>query len=209
MPPQRSSRAGSAAQSSHNSNRSVVKRDGSDSPIYLASTALVTPEEAKQARKRFFDALGEGVAYPGMRKAITSADQLTEVQLKRCFDILHACGSATDVCATLVTTRASVDGFLDAVFHDWNSDKEGDLVKPELEFMVEAECVAGIICTTPDYHHNISACRASDTCTAAISAIISYSCNPAMLKMEFTMVDPFTGQSEAFCPLGRADIRWA
>ena len=29
-----------------------------------------------------------------------------------------------------------------------------------------------------------------------------------MLKMEFTLVDSFTGQPEAFCPLGRSDIRW-
>jgi ribosome modulation factor len=30
-----------------------------------------------------------------------------------------------------------------------------------------------------------------------------------MVKMEFTMVDGFTGQPESFCPLGRNDIRWA
>lgn len=29
-----------------------------------------------------------------------------------------------------------------------------------------------------------------------------------MLKMEFTVVDPFNGQPDPFCPLGRADIRW-
>lgn len=82
-----------------------------------------------------------------MPRAISSADQLTEVQLKRFFDILHACGGATDEQATRLTTRASVDGFLDAVFNDWASDCEGGLVKPELDFLVEAEVVAGTICS--------------------------------------------------------------
>lgn len=30
-----------------------------------------------------------------------------------------------------------------------------------------------------------------------------------MLKLEFSMVDPFTGRPETFCPIGRGDIRWA
>ncbi|KAG8409300.1 hypothetical protein J3459_017607 [Metarhizium acridum] len=144
-----------------------------------------------------------------MQRAISSADQLTEVQLGRLFDMLHACGAATDERATLLTTRASVDGFVDAVFNDWRSDKEGDLVKPELEFLVEAEVAAGTICVTPDHHRDVGGCRVSDTCNAVVSAVVSYSCNPAMLKVEYTVVDPFSGQPEAFCPLWRKDIRWA
>jgi hypothetical protein len=125
----------------------MKRHRSSESPVYLSSIAIVSPDEARQARKRFFDALGAGKQYPGMPRAISSADQLTEMQLKTLFDILHACGSATDDEATLLTTRESVDGFLDAVYNDWTSDKEGGLVKPELEFLVEADVVAGTICS--------------------------------------------------------------
>ncbi|KAG8407486.1 hypothetical protein J3459_018469 [Metarhizium acridum] len=210
MPPKTASRAGSSARSTQNSQSRAIKRNrGSESPVYLSSIAVVTPEEARQARERFFDALGCADPHPGMQRAISSADQLTEVQLGRLFDMLHACGAATDERATLLTTRASVDGFVDAVFNDWRSDKEGDLVKPELEFLVEAEVVAGTICVTPDHHRDVGGCRVSDTCNAVVSAVVSYSCNPAMLKVEYTVVDPFSGQPEAFCPLWRKDIRWA
>lgn len=61
---------------------------------------------------------------------------------------------------------------------------------------------------TPDHHRDLDACKESNTCHAAISAVVSYNCNPAMFKMEFTMVDPFTRQPESFCPLGRSDILW-
>ncbi|GAB0137995.1 hypothetical protein EsDP_00006244 [Epichloe bromicola] len=212
MPAQGPPRADSSGQSTRDSPPRSIKRDArSESPIYLSSSVLITPREARQARRRFFDDLGAGAQYPGMPKPISSADQLTEVQLKKCFDILHACGTATDDGATLETTRASIDGFLDAVFRDWKCDADTDsgLVRPELEFMVEADVIAGTICTAPDQHRDASTCRASNTCKADISASASYSCNPAMLKMEFTMLDPFTGLPEAFCPLGRADIRWA
>ncbi|OAA36449.1 hypothetical protein NOR_07528 [Metarhizium rileyi] len=207
------SRPGSSARSTQNSQRRVraVKRQReSESPVYLSSVALVTPEEAKQARRRFFDALACGDQHPGMPRTISSADQLTEVQLGRLFEMLHACGTATDNEATLSRTRASIDGFVDAVFNDWTSDKEDGLVKPELEFLVEAEVVAGTICVTPDTHQDVASCRASSsTCNALVSAVASYNCNPAMLKVEYTMLDPFTGQPEAFCPLWRRDVRWA
>lgn len=147
MPPNTASRADSSARSTQPTQARAIKRNrGSESPVYLSSIAVVTPEEARQARERLFDALGCADPHPGMRRAISSADQLTEVQLGRLFDMLHACGAATDHQATLLTTRASVDGFVDAVFNDWRSDKEDDLVKPELEFLVEAEVIAGTIC---------------------------------------------------------------
>ncbi|KHN97485.1 uncharacterized protein MAM_04500 [Metarhizium album ARSEF 1941] len=190
MSPRATSRAGSSARSTQNSQARAVKRNRrSESPICLSSIARISPEEAKRARQRVFDNLGCGDPHPGMPRAISSADQLTEVQLGRLFDMLHACGRATDEQATLLTTRASIDGFVDAVFNDWNSGNEEGMVKPELEFLVEEEVVAGTICV--------------------VSALASYSCNPAMLKMEYTVVDPFSGQSEAFCPLWRNDIHWA
>ncbi|KAG6030301.1 hypothetical protein E4U41_000133 [Claviceps citrina] len=177
-------------------------RSRSESPIFLSSSALTHPPNARHSRRRFLDDLATGAPYPGMPRPICSPDQLTEVQLKTCFDLLHACGRATDEAATLETTRASVDGFLDAVFRDWRWDgpekqeggekeKEREGVeRPELEFVVEAGVVAGTICTD-------------------ITASLSYSCNPPTLKLDFTTPDPLTQQPQPFCPLARPElIRW-
>ena len=124
--------------------RRIKRSRGSESPVYLSSSVLVSPEDAREARQRFFDALEAGDAFPGMGRPVSSPDHLTEVQLKTLFDVLHACGSATDDQASLAATRASVDGFLDAVFHSWTS--ADDMARPELDFLVEAEVVAGRIC---------------------------------------------------------------
>ncbi|KAG5917315.1 hypothetical protein E4U53_004208, partial [Claviceps sorghi] len=123
---------------------SVKPPPRSDSPIYLSS-ALIAPQDARHARRRFLDALGTGAPYPGTPRPIPSPDQLSEVQLRTCFDLLHACGQATHAGATRATTRASMDGFLNAVFKDWSCDA-AELVRPEPEFTVEAEVVAGTIC---------------------------------------------------------------
>ncbi|KND89051.1 hypothetical protein TOPH_06351 [Tolypocladium ophioglossoides CBS 100239] len=187
----------------------IKRQRDSSSPIYVSSVSRVSAEDARDARKRLFDALEKGDRYPGMRRCISCADGLSEVQLGRCFEILHACGRATDLNATLEKTRQSVDGFLEAIFNQWTSDHTGDLLQPELEFLVEAEVVAGRICLTPDKHSDVSSCCNSGVCNVDVSAAASYSCNPAMLKLEFSMVDPFTGRPETFCPIGRGDIRWA
>lgn len=124
----------------------VKRQRDSSSPIYVSCTPRVSAEAARDARKRLFDALERGDRYPGMRRCISSADGLGEAQLGRCFEILHACGRATDLGATLEKTRQSIDGFLEAIFNDWTSESAGDLLQPELEFLVEAEVVAGRIC---------------------------------------------------------------
>ncbi|PNY24075.1 Uncharacterized protein TCAP_05986 [Tolypocladium capitatum] len=200
----RLSRARSAQRQPH-----IKRQRGSSSPIYVSSAPRVSAEDARDARKRLFDALEKGDPFPGMRRRISCADGLSEVQLGRCFEMLHACGRATDLGATLEKTRQSIDGFLEAIFNEWTSESLGDPPRPELEFLVEAEVVAGRICLTPDKHPDISSCCASGICKVEVSAAASYSCSPAMLKLEFSMADPFTGWSETFCPLGRRDIRWA
>ncbi|POR35299.1 Uncharacterized protein TPAR_04496 [Tolypocladium paradoxum] len=205
----RPSRARSLQRQQQHQQPPIKRPRDSSSPIYVSSTPHISAEAARDARKRLFDALEKGDRYPGMRRRISCADGLSEVQLGRCFEILHACGRATDLGATLEKTRQSIDGFLEAVFNDWTSESAADLVQPELEFLAEAEVVAGRICLTPDKHPDISACCSSGICKVDISAAASYSCNPAMLKLEFSMVDPFTGQPETFCPIGRGDIRWA
>ena len=103
-------------------------------------------EVARQARQRLFDALEQGDRYASMRRSMSSAADLSDVQLARCFDLLHACGRATNWEATLSTTRHSIEGFLDAVFHQWGSEEEGELRRPELEFTAQAEAVAGMVC---------------------------------------------------------------
>jgi hypothetical protein len=84
------------------------------------------------------------------RRSITSPDDLERAELVHCFQVLHACGRATQPDQPLSSTRKSIEGFLDAVFKSWTPegwDAEG--AKPMLEFTTEAEVVAGKICGMP------------------------------------------------------------
>jgi hypothetical protein len=54
-------------------------------------------------------------------RVITSPDDLERPELKQCFEILHACGRATNKEATLATTNESIEGYLRAIFKDWDS----------------------------------------------------------------------------------------
>ncbi|ODA81312.1 hypothetical protein RJ55_04277 [Drechmeria coniospora] len=225
---QHPSRPASATRSA----RSPKHRRRSESPIYVATGPRISPEAAREARRRLFDALERGERHPGMRRPISCADHLSEPQLAKFFAVLHACGRATDDEATPAVTRQSMDGFLDAAFLGWTSETAGELLRPEMDFEVDAEVVAGKVCresalpaprpkdssltlrpavcspVAPDRHGDVAACAGSGTCTVAVSATAAYSCNPAMVRLEFSMVDPFTGRPETFCPIGRDDIRW-
>ena len=81
-----------------------------------------------------------------MAKYIAGPDDLDKAELRKCFEVLHACGRATDPNATLASTRRCIDRFLEAVFSDWTSDSQDELLKPELDFSVSAETVVGMIC---------------------------------------------------------------
>lgn len=127
--------------------RTIKRRRTSASPISISSTPpRRTPRKVKSERDKFFDAIEAGDDYPMEPVSIKSADDLNEAQLKKCYEILHACGSATDPNASLTKTRQSIDGFLDAVFNEWSSRKPGNLLRSELDFLVEAEVVAGRLC---------------------------------------------------------------
>ncbi|KAL6887436.1 hypothetical protein HDV57DRAFT_488792 [Trichoderma longibrachiatum] len=194
--------------------RTVVKRRRSSaSPISIASTpprrAAVAPRRLKTERDRLFDAIEAGDAYPLEAVHIKSADDLNEAQLKKCYEILHACGSATDPNASLTKTRQSIDGFLDAVFNDWSSRKAGSLLRSELDFLVEADVVAGRLCAKPREHSDITDCDAGSLCAATVSAVATYCSNPPMFKLEFSVVDELSGQPEPICPISRRDVRWA
>lgn len=112
---------------------------------------------SKRARDEFFDALVAG--NPSAKdiiitRTIEGPDDLEKPELLRCFDLLHACGRATQPDATLSTSRKSIEGFLEAIFNGWKPGggtvASGEkMVKPELDIHVDAEVVAGNICGEP------------------------------------------------------------
>ncbi|KAM0521140.1 hypothetical protein ACHAPE_002613 [Trichoderma viride] len=189
--------------------RSVKRRRTSASPISIASTP---PRQAsrsvKSERDKLFDAIEGGDDYPGGPMTIKSADDLSQVQLKKCYEILHACGSATDPNASMSKTRQSIDGFLDAVFNEWSSRKAGNLPRSELDFLVEAEVLVGKLCVKPHEHAKVTGCDAEALCTAPVSAVATYCNNPPMFKLEFSTVDELSGQPLAICPISKGRIRW-
>ncbi|KAL7957712.1 hypothetical protein V8C34DRAFT_285046 [Trichoderma compactum] len=189
--------------------RSLKRLRTSASPISIASTPpRLAPRRVKSERDRLFDAIEAGADYPLKPVPIKTADDLNDVQLKKCYEILHACGSATDPNASLTKTRQSIDGFLDAVFNDWSSCKAGALLRSELDFLVDAEVVAGRLCGKPQEHTKLTDCAAGSLCSANVSAVATYCNNPPMFKLEFSVIDELSGQPEAFCPISRKDIRW-
>ncbi|UKZ49108.1 hypothetical protein TrVGV298_003347 [Trichoderma virens] len=189
--------------------RSIKRPRTSASPISIASTPpRRAPRKVKSERDKLFDAIEAGADYPLEPVPIKSADDLNDVQLKKCYEILHACGSATDPNASLSKTRQSIDGFLDAVFNDWSSRKAGALPRSELDFLVEAEVVAGRLCGKPQEHTKLTDCASGSLCAVNVSAVATYCNNPPMFKLEFSTIDELSRQPEAFCPISRKDIRW-
>ncbi|KAL7945041.1 hypothetical protein V8C42DRAFT_324396 [Trichoderma barbatum] len=190
--------------------RSIKRPRTSASPISICSTPpRRVPRKVKSERDKLFDAIEAGDDYPLQPVPIKSADDLNEAQLKKCYEILHACGSATDPNASLTKTRQSIDGFLDAVFNDWSSNKAGALLRSELDFLVEAEVPAGRLCAKPQEHTKAADCNAGSLCAVAVSAVATYCNNPPMFKLEFSSIDELSRQPEAFCPISRRYIRWA
>lgn len=111
--------------------------------------------DSQASSKRSRDALFDSVVANNndntsseLIRVIKSPDDLGKAELLKCFEILHACGKATVPDATLATTRKSIEGFLDAIFNGWRNEQEVELIRPPLEFAVEAEVVAGQICGT-------------------------------------------------------------
>ncbi|KAH6609145.1 hypothetical protein Trco_002491 [Trichoderma cornu-damae] len=189
--------------------RTIKRRRTSASPISISSTPPQrVSRRVKSERDKLFDAIEAGDNYPAGPTTIKSADDLNEVQLKKCYEILHACGSATDPNASLTKTRQSIDGFLDAVFNEWSSRKAGTLLRSELDFLVEADVVAGRLCAKPQEHIKATDCDVGSLCAVTVSAVATYCNNPPMFKLEFSTVDDLSGQPEAFCPISRRDIRW-
>lgn len=81
-------------------------------------------------------------------RVIAGPDDLYQYELRQCFDILHACGQATQKYASLATTRKSIEGFLTAIFNGFDGADEKPPDKPEMSFSVEASAPVGRICGT-------------------------------------------------------------
>ncbi|KAH7151955.1 hypothetical protein B0J13DRAFT_419973, partial [Dactylonectria estremocensis] len=69
-----------------------------------------------------------------------------EVELKRCFEILHACAIVTDLTATLTSTRETMEGFLNAALKEWTGNLADDPAKPVLDFVLRQDISVGNVC---------------------------------------------------------------
>ena len=77
-------------------------------------------------------------------RKICTEDDLEKLELKRCFELLHAMGRASDPNATIEATRASIGGFLQAIFQGWGTSVEIPRI-PEISG-VEVNAPAGRVC---------------------------------------------------------------
>lgn len=125
-----------------------IKRQQTEELRIMSRASVATSCGVPRAeREQFFDALESADQFPGNKRPIDSAEDLEKAELRACFALLHACGTATDVTATLATTRQSVESFLEAIFNNWRSDA-AEQTKPELaDACVSADVVAGRVCS--------------------------------------------------------------
>ncbi|RGP78972.1 hypothetical protein FLONG3_2878 [Fusarium longipes] len=83
------------------------------------------PRSDLNSRQYLFEALELGCYFLRHPRPILSADDLDEIELTRCFEILHACHIASDDTATLHSTKNTMGGFLKAVFNGWIANGDG------------------------------------------------------------------------------------
>ncbi|KAF4986143.1 hypothetical protein FGRMN_10967 [Fusarium graminum] len=195
----------------------VVKREEQESdpiePIDIDSRSpSPEPRSSVDSRQRLFHSLELGEYVLRDARSIETADDLDEVELKRCFDILHACGLATDLTTTLASTRDTMEDFLNAVFGHWTGNSAGDIDKPTMDFIVREHINVGNVCVQPTNHHNSVACADSHGCQVPVYGIATYRSRPARLAISFSTEEPSPNSSQEaqdlFCPMERADIRW-
>ncbi|KAJ4246262.1 hypothetical protein NW762_013612 [Fusarium torreyae] len=194
---------------------SVVKSEDSSpiEPILIDSRSpSPEPRSSTDSRQRLFAAIESGELILRDPRPITSADDLDEFELKRCFEILHACGVATDPAATLGSTRDTMEDFLDAIFKDWSGNSTEDLAKPTMDFVVRDYVSVGIVCDQPTNHRSLASCADSLTCETPVYGVATYRSRPAQLGMGFSTDEPSRNKNEQqqdlFCPMERPDVRW-
>ncbi|KAH6886414.1 hypothetical protein B0T10DRAFT_563610 [Thelonectria olida] len=185
------------------------KRERSNEPILISSRSpSPPPRSSKRSRDRVFAALEHGNPFLKGPRSIQSADDLDEIELKRCFEILHACAISTDPAATLSSTRETMEGFLDAVFKEWTGDAAEDPVKPSMDFVLREYIAVGNICKHPGSHIGTKSCAETPACRVTVFVIATYRSKPAQLEIGFCLNEPSTDECEFFCPMERGDVRW-
>lgn len=202
------------------------KRERSGDPILISSRSpSPSPRSSKRSRDRVFTALEHGDPFLRTPRSITTADDLDEVELKRCFEILHACAVATDPTATLTSTRETMEGFLDAVFKDWTGNEADEPAKPVMDFVLREYIGVGNVCggfqhqhyvndgltisftEQPGSHRGVKSCADAPLCRAVVYVMATYRSRPAQLEIGYCLNEPSSEQCEFFCPMERDDIR--
>ncbi|KAF4981969.1 hypothetical protein FZEAL_2315 [Fusarium zealandicum] len=195
--------------------RWTIKQEGSQAlqgPILISSRSpSPSPRSCKRSRDRLFAALENGNPLLREPRTVTTADDLEELELKRCFEILHACGIATDPNTALASTRDTMEGFLDAVFNGWAGNTPDELPRPSMDFTVREYVSVGNICDQPANHRTSRSCEVP-ACSTPVYVIATYRSRPAQLETGFCIDVPPGNDSddddELFCPMERTDIRW-
>ncbi|KAF5006933.1 hypothetical protein FDECE_6709 [Fusarium decemcellulare] len=194
-----------------------IKRELSQAatgPIIVSSRSpSPTPRSSKRSREQLFAVLAAGNPVTCKPRRIASADDLDERELKRCFEILHACGVATDPTATLASTKDTMEGFLDAVFRDWTGNLDDDgLARPAMDFVVREYISVGNICGQPTNHRTSRSCAESTSCDTLVFALATYRSKVPQLEVGFCVNEPphpsSNEEEQLLCPMERADVRW-
>ncbi|KAF5722964.1 hypothetical protein FMUND_2321 [Fusarium mundagurra] len=191
----------------------IIKQESDDSePILIGSNSpSPEPRSSLESRNRLFTSLELGDHIFRSPRSITTPDDLDDSELKRCFDILHACSLATEFNATLSKTKDTMEDFLTAIFKNWTGDA-GEPDKPAMDFVVREYISVGNICSQPANHRTSSSCAESSSCRTPVYGIATYRSRPAQLSISFSTTEPEQGSSQDaqdfFCPMERTDVRW-
>ncbi|KAF5654786.1 hypothetical protein F25303_1130 [Fusarium sp. NRRL 25303] len=191
----------------------IIKQEPDDwEPILIGSNSpSPEPRSSVESRDRLFTSLELGEYIFRSPRSITTPDDLDYSELKRCFDILHACSVATEFNATLSKTKDTMEDFLTAIFKNWTGDA-GEPDKPAMDFVVREYISVGNICSQPANHRTSSSCAEFSSCRTPVFGIATYRSRPAQLSISFSTTEPEQSSSQDaqdfFCPMERTDVRW-
>ncbi|KAF5694153.1 hypothetical protein FDENT_1458 [Fusarium denticulatum] len=157
----------------------IVKQEPDDSePILIGSNSpSAEPRSSIESRNRLLTSLELGDHIFRAPRSITTPDDLDDFQLKRCFDILHACSAATEFNATLSKTKDTMEYFLTAIFKNWTGDA-GEPDKPAMDFVVREYISVGNICTPHAPNHHPAAPQSLESPLIEVDQLNSVSASP-------------------------------
>ncbi|KAG7417441.1 hypothetical protein Forpe1208_v004284 [Fusarium oxysporum f. sp. rapae] len=160
----------------------IVKQEPDDAESILIGSNSPSPEprSSVESRNRLFASLELGDHIFRNPRSITTPDDLYDSELKRCFDILHACSLATEFNATLSKTKDTMEDFLTAIFKNWTGDA-GEPDKPTMDFVVREYISANPPITEPAPHapnHHPAALPSSESPHIEVDQLNSASVSP-------------------------------